>query len=296
MKKIIKYKSIFVIFTGIVITPFFCSATIIYLSPVQKSVNEGDTFVVDVKVNSKKESINVVDGSVVLDNNSSLEVREISLAGSSFSVWPKEPVLSSDKKTISFVGGVPGGMNSDNAIIFKIILEAKNIGKTTVSPENMLAYINDGKATKSKISTKNAEFDVVKKGNSSVNNEWSNVMLSDKTAPDDFVIEIGQDASMFDGKKFATFIALDKETGIDYYAVSENGDEGEKSGNMYVLKNQNTEPNLKVVAYDKAGNIKESFYPQKTKIKANNFNSIVIIFLIFVLIAVYFVRKNIYKK
>jgi hypothetical protein len=259
-------------------------------------VREGDTIVVDVKMNSEKQSINVVDGNIVLNNATNLVVREISLAGSSFSIWPKKPALSPDKKTISFVGGVPGGINSEDANIFKIILEAKNIGRTIIYPENVLAYINDGKATKSTVSTRRAEFDVTNKDNLPANDEWSSAILADKTPPEDFVIDIGQDASMFDGKKFATFTVLDKETGIDYYTVSENGDEGEKSGNMYVLKNQKTDPYLKVVAYDKAGNKKESFYPQKAGSGVSNFNSIVIIFVLLVLIAIYFVRKSVYKK
>jgi hypothetical protein len=53
---------------------------------------------------------------------------------------------------------------------------------------------------------------------------------------------------------------------------------------------------LKVVAYDKAGNKKESFYPQKAGSGVSNFNSIVIIFVLLVLIAIYFVRKSVYKK
>ncbi len=132
---------------------------------------------------------------------------------------------------------------------------------TTVSPQNISAYLNDGKGTKVPVTTKDIVIDIVAKKTEAVSqNDWSSLVAKDVTPPEEFIIVLGKDEKMFDGSVFAFFSAIDNQSGVSYYEVSENGQPAVRSGSTYVLKNQNEKVKLSVVAYDKAGNKRESVY------------------------------------
>lgn len=261
MKKyILKY---IVLFSFIGFIPGIASAANIYLETTKNTVSVGDIFIVSAKIDSNKTSINSVEGDFVLElNNENLVVNDFSLAKSILSLWPRTPSLSNDGKTISFVGGVPGGFDLDKAILFNIILEANKEGDIKISPKNIAVFANDGKGTRVQVEINDLEIKVLpKNGALAPNNEWSALVSSDKTNPENFDIVIGKDKTLFEGKRFAFFTAVDNQSGISYYEVSENDKPAIRSGSMYVLENQGEgDINLKVTAYDKAGNKTISVY------------------------------------
>jgi hypothetical protein len=261
MKKyILKY---IVLFLFISFIPSIASAANIYLETTKNTVSVGDIFIVSAKIDSNKTSINSVEGDFVLElNNENLVVNDFSLAKSILSLWPRTPSLSNDGKTISFVGGVPGGFDLDKAILFNIILEANKEGDIKISPKNIAVFANDGKGTRVQVEINDLEIKVLpKNGALAPNNEWSALVSSDKTNPENFDIVIGKDKTLFEGKRFAFFTAVDNQSGISYYEVSENDKPAIRSGSMYVLENQGEgDINLKVTAYDKAGNKTISVY------------------------------------
>lgn len=261
MKKyILKY---IVLFLFISFIPSIASAANIYLETTKNTVSVGDIFIVSAKIDSNKTSINSVEGDFVLElNNENLVVNDFSLAKSILSLWPRTPSLSNDGKTISFVGGVPGGFDLDKAILFNIILEANKEGDIKISPKNIAVFANDGKGTRVQVEINDLEIKVLPKNEAlAPNNEWSALVSSDKTNPENFDIVIGKDKTLFEGKRFAFFTAVDNQSGISYYEVSENDKPAIRSGSMYVLENQGEgDINLKVTAYDKAGNKTISVY------------------------------------
>jgi len=261
MKKyILKY---IVLFSFIGFIPGVASAANIYLETTKNTVSVGDIFIVSAKIDSNETSINSVEGDFVLElNNENLVVNDFSLAKSILSLWPRTPSLSNDGKTISFVGGVPGGFDLDKAILFNIILEANKEGDIKISPKNIAVFANDGKGTRVQVEVNDLEIKVLPKNEAlAPNNEWSALVSSDKTNPENFDIVIGKDATLFEGKRFAFFTAVDNQSGISYYEVSENDKLAIRSGSMYVLENQGEgDINLKVTAYDKAGNKTISVY------------------------------------
>jgi hypothetical protein len=278
--------------------PSFASAANVYLETSRNTVSVGDTFIVTVKVDSEKTSINSVEGDIVLEgNNNNVTVNDFSLAKSIFSLWPRTPSLSKDGNTISFVGGVPGGFDLDKTILFNIIVEANKEGDIKISPKNMAIYANDGKGTRVPINLSSLDIKVSPKndGNASIN-EWNSLVSSDKKNPEDFTIVVGKDASLFEGKRFAFFTAVDNQSGISYYEVSENGKPAIRSGSMYVLENQddNSTPSLKVTAYDKAGNKTTSIY--KTPGFAIFGFSLTFIIILIIIVIIWFATRKIKKN
>jgi len=268
MKKYIlgKYLVLFFIF-GFV--PSMVSASSVYFETSKEDIHVGDTFIVNVLINPEKTKINSVEGDIILDqNDKNLIVNDFSLVKSVFSLWPRTPSLSKDGNTISFVGGVPGGFDIDKSTIFNIIIQADKEGEVKISPKNIAIFANDGKGTKVPVNFKNLTLKVLPKNDLiSPRNEWLSLVFLDKTGPDKFDIVIGRDASLFEGRRFAFFTAIDNQSGLSHYEVSENDKPAVRSGSLYVLENQNenTTLNLKVTAYDKAGNKTVSIYKKSDK-------------------------------
>jgi len=291
-----------VLFSVMGFIPKMVFAANIYFETTKNEVSVGDTFIVSAKIDAQKTSINSVEGNVVFENNKdNLVVNDFSLAKSIFSLWPQTPSLSKDGNTISFVAGVPGGFDLDKAILFNIAVEANKEGTIKISPKNMAVFANDGNGTRLPVDFSSLEIKVLPK--SSVNlpiNEWLNLVATDKTNPEKFDIVIGRDPSVADGKRFAFFTAVDNQSGISYYEVSEDGKPAIRSGSMYILGNQDEKvtPNLSVTAYDKAGNKTISRYSKPgTTIFGFSLNFIVIVIIILIVwFALKKRRKNKIKK
>lgn len=250
---------------SIIMSPSQALAATVYIESSNQTLSVGDTAVVSVKINADGAILNTVDGLISLKANSgTVAIKEFSLANSIFGIWPRTPSLSPNNQSISFVGGVPGGFSIEGATIFKMIVEAKKEGTISFSPQDMLVYANDGKATTVKVTTKDLTIKVVpKKAGAAVRNDWDSVLVADTIPPEEFIIVLGQDPTLYEGKKFAFFSAVDNQSGVSYYDVSENGAPAVRSGSSYVPKDQSDSLKLIVTAYDKAGNAQEATYPQK---------------------------------
>jgi len=296
MKKyILRYMILFLI-VGFI--PSVVSASSVYLETSRNNVSVGDTFIVSVKIDAEDASINSVEGDIVFENNNNnLVVNDFTLSKSILSLWPRTPSLSTDGSTISFVGGVPGGFDLDKAILFNIIIEANKEGAVKISPNNLAVYINDGKGTRSLAEISGLTVNVLPKDDKVAPiNEWTGLVANDKISPEKFDIVIGREASLFEGRRFAFFTAVDNQSGISYYEVSEDGKLPIRSGSMYVLDNQDEKvtPDLVVTAYDKAGNKTISVYKKTGTLIFGFPLSFFIIILIIIIIWILFrkVKRN----
>lgn len=278
--------------------PAVTNASTVYVESSKSTISVGDTAIITVKVNAEGAVLNTVEGEVSVKSTTGggVVVQEFSLANSSFGLWPRTPSLSKDGNLISFVGGVPGGFSIEGATLFKIIVEAKKEGTITIAPQNMVTYANDGKGTKVPVKQKpiSIKIDASKQG-VPASNEWNDVIASDVTPPEDFIVVIGQDSTLFDGKKFAFFSSLDNQSGISHYEVSEDGAPVVRSGSTYVLKNQSDSVKLTVTAYDKANNKKTANYPvSESMLGSVSWLSVIVVVLLIVVIR--FIIKKILKK
>lgn len=278
--------------------PAVTNASTVYVESSKSTISVGDTAIITVKVNAEGAVLNTVEGEVSVKSTTGggVVVQEFSLANSSFGLWPRTPSLSKDGNLISFVGGVPGGFSIEGATLFKIIVEAKKEGTITIAPQNMVTYANDGKGTKVPVKQMpiSIKIDASKQG-VPASNEWNDIIASDVISPEDFIVVIGQDNTLFDGKKFAFFSSLDNQSGISHYEVSEDGAPVVRSGSTYVLKNQSDSVKLTVTAYDKANNKKTANYPvSESWFGSVSWLSVIVVVLLIVVIR--FIIKKILRK
>ncbi len=227
-------------------------------SSSESSVSAGDTSIINVFLNTEGESVNSIDGSILLsdENNGNLEVKDLIVVDSAFSFWPRKPSLENRQK-ISFTGGVPNGIKGERLLIFKIVVKINQSGDFKIKPSGLKFYLNDGLGTEKNITKEESVISVsTKKDN--VKDNWEELISNDNTPPEPFVVYLGQDVALYDGMKFVTFNAEDSGSGIAYYQIKEGDYEYVRTGTTYVLRDQENVKNITVKAYDKAGNIQVS--------------------------------------
>ncbi len=262
MKILSSKNTYFILIFSAIFLPYSAFASTVYIDASHQNFFVGDTIMFSVRVDSENKNINTIEGTIMLDYPiESASLVSINTSNSEFSLWPGKPLPSEDNTSISFAGGTPLGLNSKDAIIFNIVLELQKEGQITLTPNYFSVYLHDGKGTKDTINVKNLVINVLpKKSDSQSVNDWNNLTLNDKTPPEPFEIYLGQEGSVFDGKKFLSFNTTDKQSGIDYYEVTEDGLPPVRSNGTYILQEQNKLVKATVVAYDLAGNERESIY------------------------------------
>ncbi len=254
----LKYKIKSIVLAGILLLgctliPKLALAANVYLDADYPSIAVGDTVIVNLVIDALDKNPNVVEGDILITKGEkNIKISELSLSGSVLSYWPKSPSLDS-KTTISFLGGVPGGFKQNHGLLFKIVFSAEKEGEVVFSPTNIKAYDNDGKATL--IDVVNKPF-TVKIGPkvAEQKNQWLEIISNDNAPPQELTAVVGQDESVFEGKKFLAVSAVDTQSGIDYYEVAEGDWPSVRSGETYVLQDQSESSVITVTAYDKAGN------------------------------------------
>lgn len=286
-------KKIFLSFIiGAMFLPYLASAATLYFDTKQKDFFVGDNIIVNVLLDSEGKDINAIDGRLVFDyKTKNISVGDLSVAGSVFSLWPQKPSLSMNEKEIYFTGGVPEGVNDDNLLVFKIILNLDKPGDLSFKNLDLGVYLNDGKGTKIVPTIKDMSIEILPKPEGQESKrEWPNVLAGDTNPPEPFEILLGQEGSVFDGRKFISFNTVDNESGISYYEVIENDLAPVRSGNTYALQEQNKESKIIVRAYDFAGNSMESIY-KNVPTKPYNKMYLVLALLVLLLTVVYKVRR-----
>ncbi|OGZ23649.1 MAG: hypothetical protein A3A08_02175 [Candidatus Nealsonbacteria bacterium RIFCSPLOWO2_01_FULL_41_9] len=119
----------------------------LFLSPSTGSFIVGSTFDVSVIVDTDEVSINTVKTEIYFPADY-LQITAPSSGKSFFSLWLEQPVYSNIEGTISFAGGIPGGIKTSSGIVSTITFRAIKAGEAVIKilpSSNVLA--NDGKGT-----------------------------------------------------------------------------------------------------------------------------------------------------
>ena len=253
-KKYLIVGAIFAI--GLFLWPFGVkAATTVYFDLETPMVYEGNTFLVNLKISTPDKPINVVDGTILYDNNK-LEIKEVSTGNSLFALWPKPPVFSNDKGTLSFVGGAPDGFQGEKGEVFKIIFLAKSEGEAQIDfLDGFSIFLHDGKGTQINPWLRTLSLSISKRPSEiPARDEWRDLLEKDKTPPESFEIFIGKEPTIFNSQYFISFFTTDKESGIDHYEVQEGNKPFLGAESPYLLQDQALSGIIKVKAVDKAGN------------------------------------------
>jgi len=119
----------------------------LYLSPSSGTYTVGNSFLIQLMVNSGDQAINATDGTLIFDPNK-LEVVSISKTGSVLSLWVQDPTFSNVNGLINFAGGKPSpGYSGAAGSIIYINFKAKTAGTVNVTFASGSVLADDGKGT-----------------------------------------------------------------------------------------------------------------------------------------------------
>jgi len=249
------------------VTPLFVYGAVLYLEPAEGKYQPGDTFVVEIKIDTEGECINTVETN--LNFSQILKVVDFSQGKSIITLWVKSPEINQELGLISFSGGIPGGycgrIPGDpeatdllGKIIFRlpgmIVGELRDILAEVKFLDTSQVLLNDGFGTPAKLTTQGATFKIVSQRLEALEEDWYQEIKKDATPPELFEIEIHQDPAIFEGKYFITFLTADKQTGLDHFEVKEGERDWKRAESPYLLEDQDLQSIIKVKAVDKAGN------------------------------------------
>jgi len=258
-------------------------AAVLYLEPSSGEYYQDDTFLVEIRIDTEGECINTVKADLSFSKEI-LEAKDFSQGDSILTLWLEKPKIDQKSGLISFTGGIPGGYCGELPgepgkpnLLGRIIFQPKEVSGGQPSAkveflESSQVLLNDGFGTPAKLTRKGAVFTILPEKREVPKEEWQEELAKDTIPPEPFEIEIQQTPEIFEGKYFITFSTTDKQTGIDYYEVSEvppiwtlKTAKVEKAESPYLLKDQSLSSIIKVRAVDKAGNerIAEYIPPKK---------------------------------
>lgn len=247
------------------------------VTSIKKDFSVDDQFEIYFKVNAQGQSINVIGGTI--DFSSDLfSVVKIKDGNSIAGKWIEKPVVSDN--AINFSCVMPNGYKGvlspyysgyKSGKIFSVVFSAKKKGSGYIKISNGEAYLNDGNATKTIMSSDILYINIIDsedsqsvvvpktKSTGSVKKSPNSV---DVLPPNKFAVLLSSDSSISEGKWFLAFDAKDNDEGVDYYEVYESKSKGYsengwvKAESPYVLKDQKLSSYVYVKAVDKNGNAK----------------------------------------
>jgi len=219
----------------------------ITVSTTPATPGAGEPFSIMVRLNTQDDALNAAEGSVVL---SGLEVVSVSTGGSAMSLWPVEPKYSLSSRSIEFAGGLPGSIAAGEDVpLFTIVAKAPSAGSYQVSVGSARAFKSDGRGTPVAIAASSKTVSVGTGPGTAMTE------VKDATAPQFVSVEVGQDQSLFDGRRYLTFFATDDNSGVSRYQVKEGWLGRYKDAERYyVLADQEQSKTLWVRATDADGN------------------------------------------
>lgn len=247
------------------LVPLSANAAILYLEPSESTHNLGDTFIQEIRLDTQGEYINAAEIHIEYLQDM-LEVRDFSKGNSVLTLWAEEP--SFEGGVLSFVGGIPAGFQGWDGLLGKIIFRVKSkvsledaATSTTTEVkflETSRVLLNDGEGTEAALFTEDVVLTILPEFSSEPKDEWEQQVATDNISPEPFDVEISNNSSVYGGKYFIIFSAVDKQAGIDHYEVLEYW-EGKTSENKnahspYLLENQKLSGIIRVRAVDEAGN------------------------------------------
>lgn len=131
----------------------------IFFSEPPKQVEEGDRVTIDVRVQSRRESINAISG-VLFYSADLIRVISISKEKSIISLWTEEPRQSGNK--ILFEGVILNpGFQDSSGLVFRITFEARKSGIATLNFTEGAMLANDGRGTNVLLTLSSTKFKII---------------------------------------------------------------------------------------------------------------------------------------
>lgn len=140
--------------------PMIAGAATLYLIPQSQTIYQGDTFIIEVRIDTEDEEINTAEVGFKFPSNL-LEVIDFSEGNSILAFWAEEPQILQGE--IAFLGGAPNGFKGDG-LLGRINFLGKETGIAKISfKEDSKVLLNDGQGTPAPLSFSEGEYKIVKK-------------------------------------------------------------------------------------------------------------------------------------
>ncbi len=158
-------KATYVIFLIVMIVGVFLHApsthaASVYVEVAQQEVHEGDTVLVDWYVDTQGDTYNVVSAGVNYSPDT-LTAGELSTGASAISLWVKKPAVITPGN-ISFVGGIPGGIDGQHILLMRTVFKAQHVGTSTLSLDTHSQILHaDGLGTETTLSMHPVTFSIL---------------------------------------------------------------------------------------------------------------------------------------
>ncbi|MDO8505847.1 MAG: hypothetical protein Q7S48_04710 [bacterium] len=134
----------------------------------------GEEFEIKIGIDAQEDKINVVDVRAILPQG--VEFVRFIKDQSAISLWVKEPEYDKEARTISFIGGVPGGF-AGRVILLGVVVKSKLSGIYTVGVDPASqAYVNDGVGTQALLQFQDATVEI--KGSQRLTSRWAWMALA----------------------------------------------------------------------------------------------------------------------
>ena len=216
-------------------------------------------------LNTDGQSVNSVAG--VLAWPDELNIQSVNASNSVVNFWLEEPRLNDGRSTVNFSGITPGGYSGNQGQILALTLDNNKNKTGLIRSTNLEARHNDGLGTPVTLKSKQIEYSI----------EAATIAVPiDNEPPEEFIVSLGQDVSMFNGQWFVVFQATDKGSCLTGYEILESRwrlgakkldltQKWQPARSPQLLIDQELESFIYVRANDRAGYSRlESFSPINT--------------------------------
>jgi hypothetical protein len=275
--------------------PLTGQAAELFFEPREINTTVNHTEEVEIFLNTgDSENINALEINVEYPSEF-LKLKDWSNGNSIINLWIKEP--ENNNETFSFQGIIPGGYSEKGGLLMTLYFEGIKEGLAEIKiKNNSQILLNDGLGTPTENSFLPAIINI-----KFSEKEPPKLEFTEKTPPEPFTPIISHSDEIYDGNYFLVFSTQDKNSGIDYYEISEGEEPFIIAQSPYLLRNQRLDEDIKIRAVDKAGNIRMEIIPVektegKNKFKEALFFSILLPLIIILVIFAKYLYNRIRKR
>ncbi len=248
--------------------PSFVEAAELRLETGMISPRAGDTFIVDLFLDTQSEVVNALEGALIFPSN--LVLRDIRLSGSFVPLWVSSP-YEKETGVIEFAGILPGGYQEQNSArprgnVFTLVFQAQRAGVATITFTSQTAvYLNDGKGTRAGLTVAPLSLSI----RPSSGSPQEAVLENDTLPPEAFTPLIVSGEPFGYAGPVLIFSTQDKDSGILRYDVARSYNRYAREKNLpwqetespYVLTAEDADTYVFVRAVDQVGNTYRAFVP-----------------------------------
>ncbi len=249
-----------------------------------KNFHVGDTFSVDISVDTENEVFNAADITILFPSEF-LEFVDYDDGSTALSLWVEKPALTEDGR-IKFSGITPGGFSGDRRELLTLEFRVERSGQGNFEVRDSTLLVHDGVGTKAEARVQNLHVTATD-GQSEIA-----VRSVDDELPEAFPLQVVRDPDVFGGVPVLIFATADKGSGIDHFEVKEGwfGRYTEVTS-PYQIQHQNLDRIISVKAIDNNGNYRVAvLYPQNQK-NIKDLLPVVVIMVVLCSLVFFILRK-----